>query len=384
MGKKAKKIITIIGLVLLIIVVLTILGLILFKWKRNPLSPETIYGKEYKLIYQDKNNDTYTIYKTKERKVFVDSNIQPICNIAPCNRINIQKELVFSDEHMKIVNDFIDSFFKNKNYKEKNLTKEEVPSEKINILYSIIYNDESYIEKRIYNLKSEEYTITTDLKWKTMQNDGGSHRSIVYIINLKDYVVTKKEEIYHANLGGTPEISTNIYYSKKIDYSLIDLTTELIGETLEKEDNNSENNYHYYVIESNTETKNIYNLDTINKIKKLLDEYDTFSNSSKKLLFTISSNYIKCETPKLYVYDDYTYEYYYTHSTSNKDIIPKKGIYSYNLSLILDNLMQCEVDGPSMYVLKDEKTHYLTNCQPLEDFLKSINIEMHRCTEEPQ
>ena len=147
MGKKTKKIITIIGLVLLIIVVLTILGLILFKWKRNPLSPETIYGKEYKLIYQDKNNDTYTIYKTKERKVFVD-------------------------EHMKIVNDFIDSFFKNKNYKEKNLTKEEVPSEKINILYSIIYNDESYIEKRIYNLKSEEYTITTDLKWKTMQNDG--------------------------------------------------------------------------------------------------------------------------------------------------------------------------------------------------------------------
>ena len=58
------------------------------------------------------------------------------------------------------------------------------------------------------HLKSEEYTITTDLKWKTMQNDGGSHRSIVYIINLKDYVVTKKEEIYHANLGGTPEIST--------------------------------------------------------------------------------------------------------------------------------------------------------------------------------
>ena len=387
MRKRTKQIITITGLVLLIIFVLTVLGLMLFKWKRNPLNPETIYTKEYKLIYQDDNDDIFTIYKTKEKKVFVDSNTQPICTTIPCNRINIRIELAFSNEHMKIVNDFIDSFFKNKSYKEKTLSKAEIPSESFNILYSIIHNDESYIEKRMYSLKSDKYLITTDLKWQTMQNDGGSYRSIIYEIDLKNDEITKKEEIYHANLGGTPEISTNLYYSKRIDSYLHEETTSLIGKILETTDNNSENNYHYYTIESDSENKEIYNLNTINEIKEILNQYDKFdifNIHKRQLLFTVQSTYIKCQTPIIYVYNDNTYEYFYTHSTNGKDLIPKRGIYDSNPNLILNNLTQCEVDSPGMYLLKDGQEHYLTNCQPLEDFLKSINLEMHRCTEEQQ
>jgi hypothetical protein len=106
-----------------------------------------------------------------------------------------------------------------------------------------------------------------------------------------------------------------------------------------------------------------------------------------KLVYTISYNGINCPTPTLYLYDDNTYEYYYTMSTSSKKIIPKMGIYSYDVEKIIKNIYKYEENKIGPYYIKDstgkEYTTYNTNIE-LQDLLKSINIVLEKCLEEQQ
>ena len=100
-----------------------------------------------------------------------------------------------------------------------------------------------------------------------------------------------------------------------------------------------------------------------------------------------SSNFVCIQRGStLYVYDDNTYEYYYTYSSDNKELIPKKGTYNYDTNLILNNITNYEVDTISSYALTDSENqlHILADYEPLEEFLESININIHICTEEQQ
>ena len=53
-----------------------------------------------------------------------------------------------------------------------------------------------------------------------MLNDGGSHSSIYYKIYLDNNIISKVQEDYHANLGGTPSQQKNVIYIKKIDTNI--------------------------------------------------------------------------------------------------------------------------------------------------------------------
>ena len=60
---------------------------------------------------------------------------------------------------------------------------------------------------------NNKYEIITDSRWKTMMNDGGSNYSIYYQIDLDNNLVMKKEENYHANLGGTSQTEIKVFYT---------------------------------------------------------------------------------------------------------------------------------------------------------------------------
>ena len=62
-----------------------------------------------------------------------------------------------------------------------------------------------------------KYIIQTDMKWLTMHNDGGSHTNIYYEVDFNKNIVVKKEEVYKANLGGTPETNKSTIYEKELD-----------------------------------------------------------------------------------------------------------------------------------------------------------------------
>lgn len=367
---------------LLIIVISFIIIIILFNVLSSLLNKNyTGFRKnkyDYAITYQDGVN-IYNIYKTGN-KIEVYADEQVICIKAPCPTVKSNRKINFSDDNMVIVNDFIDSFFGYHEYKTIQIYRENLNEKQNNILDSIIYNDESLLNKENAEIFGK-YTIITDMRWITMQNDGGSHNSIYYEIDLDNKTIIKIEEAYHANLGGTPTTEKSIFYTKKMDDSLINETKKLIEEIINKEDINSSNNYHSFTIESSNIKKDIYNFDTIKNINKLLTKFDDYN---KELVFSLESRMLKCPSPTLYVYNDGTYEYYYTHSSNNKELIPKKGTYNYDTNLILNNIANYEVDTTSSYALTDNgnKLHILADYKPLEDFLTSIDINIHTCTVE--
>lgn len=141
---------------------------------------------------------------------------------------------------------------------------------------SIYIDKEEYENYDKYEFKldsNNKYVIVTDYKWRTMMNDGGSHTSIYYNIDLDSNVVQKVRESYNANLGGIPKTTTNILYTVNINSSIeYDFRELLENEIILGEP--SSNNYNFYTISSIDGNKIVYNLDTIRNIDNILNNID--------------------------------------------------------------------------------------------------------------
>lgn len=118
-----------------------------------------------------------------------------------------------------------------------------------------------------------KYVVTTDMRWNTMQNDGGSNTSIYYQIDLDDKVVKKIEEKYKANLSGIPTTTYDLLYEVNINDELGSEIKNILDNILVKEDI-QDNNYSFYTIETFNNSRDIYNVDTINDINVLLEKID--------------------------------------------------------------------------------------------------------------
>lgn len=121
--------------------------------------------------------------------------------------------------------------------------------------------------------ESNKYIITTDFRWKTMMNDGGSNTNIYYEIDLDNNSVNKITESYHANLGGTPKTDKELI-TIKIDNKLSKELSTTLNEIFQSKDINNTNNYNFYTIEKQNEEKNIYNEDNIKILKELINKIE--------------------------------------------------------------------------------------------------------------
>ena len=129
----------------------------------------------------------------------------------------------------------------------------------------------------VFELDSKnKYIITTDLRWKTMLDDGGSNTSLYYQIDLDNNIICKVKEDYtaNANLRDVPSIEKNVIYIKKIDNTIQEEVKALLTEIISKEDINDSNNYNYFTISSLNDEKDIFNMDTIESINLLLNKID--------------------------------------------------------------------------------------------------------------
>lgn len=180
---------------------------------------------------------------------------------------NIKKYLIIVLLIISLIINIIMGFFIYKLYNDKT----EKPSEPLTK-----ENDKSVdINNYIFELDSKnKYVIITDLRWKTMQNDGGSNTSIYYQIDLDNNIIRKVQEDYYANLGGTLRTETDIIYTKKIDTFIQEEVKSLLTEIIAKEDINDSENYHSFTIVSLNGEKEIYNIDTIENINAILKKID--------------------------------------------------------------------------------------------------------------
>ena len=142
---------------------------------------------------------------------------------------------------------------------------------------------------------ANKYVITTDLRWITMQNDGGSHTSIYYQIDLDNNVIIKVEEAYKANLAGKPSTEKDIIYTKKIDNQIfIEEIKSFLNDLISKEDVNELNNYNFFTLSSLNYEKNLYNTTTIKIINSLLEKIDEFERN--KCIRCSTMNFENCLT----------------------------------------------------------------------------------------
>lgn len=119
-----------------------------------------------------------------------------------------------------------------------------------------------------------KYKVITDMRWNTMRNDGGSNTSMYYYIDLDNKVVSQVIQDYQANLGGIPQTTTQVIYTKQIDSNTRHDMQLLLNNVLEKEDVNETKNYNFYTIETVNKQKDIYNIDTIKQIEEMLKSID--------------------------------------------------------------------------------------------------------------
>ncbi len=136
--------------------------------------------------------------------------------------------------------------------------------------YSVVDEDADAFELDSMN----KYIITTDFKWLTMRNDGGSNTSIYYQIDLDNNTIRKVQEDYKANLAGTPSTTKGVVYAKKIDAQIQLKVKNVLDEVIAKEDINDTHNYECFTVEYFDGEKSIYNENTIKEIKSLLKEID--------------------------------------------------------------------------------------------------------------
>ena len=255
------------------LIIIIIMGIVLSSLLKNNLGVrKTKY--DYAITYQDGTN-IYNIYKTGN-KIEVYADKENSCIKEPCPTVKSKTEIKFSDSNMIIVNNCFDSFLGYDQYNAIQIFKENLNQEQRTILDSIIYNDESLLNKENTQI-SGIFTIITDKKWKTMRQDGGSNDSVYYQIDLDNKVVTKVEENFYANLLGTSRTEKNVFYTKQLDDSIINETKKIIDEIINKKDVNFSDNEYFFTIENSGIKKDIYNLDTIDSINELLSKFDNYN-----------------------------------------------------------------------------------------------------------
>lgn len=118
-----------------------------------------------------------------------------------------------------------------------------------------------------------QYTVATDLKWKTMMNDGGSHTDEYYQINFDERKVRKLKDVYNG-----PQrkyfAREELVYEKEFDEKTSTKLKEVLDKLWQSGDTN-EGTYDFYTIEKvDAGSKYIYSTKEINQIKSYLERLD--------------------------------------------------------------------------------------------------------------
>ena len=226
----------------------------------------SLYTSELKLPKEELSNHTFFIKvekgtdKTEKKITEVKTDQNQIEFIVTEKNNETEKEQEITWFLIAIVPNTIANKMDKTNYKK--------PSE-------ILFQTEPEIKDYTFKLDSnKKYEIITDQKYLTMQNDGGSHTNVYYQLDFEEAIVVKKEENYHANLGGTPTTDSKTIYTTLIPADLSEELQKTISDILDKEDEDDGTNYEPYTIKTQNEEKEIYNYDTIDLLKELLDELD--------------------------------------------------------------------------------------------------------------
>lgn len=256
--------------------VVTLVILIILFCPLTKIISDKIYFKyidyNYELVIKNVGQYNYDYYvHIYDNRINVIQKEEIVCFKAPCDSIvKDEYEIKFTIESMNKIYIYVSDLFEDKNsVSTKIIYNDIVNTREVNIIKSLIFNDESYIKDDDI---SYEYKIITDSKYKTLQNDGGSHINIYYKINFSTKTITKYEDSYIGFEGY--EYKDKIIYKKNIDINTNKRIKLLINNLIKKEDINDKNSYSSYIVEFNGNSKEIYNSNSIKSLEDILKMID--------------------------------------------------------------------------------------------------------------
>lgn len=206
-----------------------------------------------------------------DKKINVIKKDPPIlCITSPCPESHSsQYEIKFSNRSMNKIFEYINDLFEGEYNNIKKLSLKNIDNDGYRIINAIVMNDETFITDKSI---SYDYKITTDYKYITMQNDGGSNKNIYYLVSLGEKKIIKCEDSYIGFKGY--EYKDKIIYEKRIYDDTIQELSLLIKDLFNKIDVGGERNYSPYTIEVNGDKKTIYNSESINALKNIFESID--------------------------------------------------------------------------------------------------------------
>lgn len=229
---------------------------------------------KYEIIYKE-GEDTYHIYQISN-KIIVKGSYQVECIKAPCDNISSVHKVSFAKKNLVTVNNFMKDYFKKESTNKKTITENDLTEKQFRIIKAIIFNDESFLDKDLSS--SNTYTIVTDQKYLTMQDDGGSNYNVYYEIDMSKNIIIKYEDHYIGFKGY--EYRHKEIYDKVVDKELIDEIDSLIKTLIFEQDLNK-NSYggSFKIKDTNNNEYNIYNEEDIKKLKEYFVKIDNLDNN---------------------------------------------------------------------------------------------------------
>ena len=338
-----------------IFTLLTISSLILtiYNLLTNKSEVYTDNNATYKIKYID-NNIYNTIYD-----ITINNNKVKIFEKNDCSKVRCDEETKetvnnYSKENMTKLTKFLTSNFSFNEDNSLELKKESLSKYQERVIEGVT------ISQYFFETAFEEYQYKIDYS----ENDNISYD--IYLKNDKSILV--KKCYINSDFDITKIDTYNLNFSK----SSIDKIYEYTKKELEKSNRDENIVYKYSTLRK--DEKNIIN-SIVNKDENLMK-----NNNNLELIYTISYNGINCDTPILHLYNDNTYEYYYTFTSDDKKLTPKTGTYNVDIDKIITNNIKSDYD---YYTIRDENNNKNYNISEnnveLHNFLKSINVKLSTC-----
>ena len=205
---------------------------------------------------------------------FDSSNLEPNVAAPYCPPKTIfAYQIDFSDYAMNQIYDYIDQLFSDEKSSKDISFSDNLDPVESNILRSLIYNDEKYLDNLDGLLVSYDYEITTDLIYRTTSNDGGSYHNEYYLVSFTEGKIEKYEDVYIGFQGF--KYKDRFLYQKDIPDDMKNELKTLLDRLVIEEDVNDDNNYSPYVINDNNQEKRIYNSESIRLLEDIFNRIDS-------------------------------------------------------------------------------------------------------------
>lgn len=337
-------------LVVTFIVILVVIGVtgIIKKHKNNE---EEKKSYKYEIVYYDEsipgsksniviNNNKITITTTY------------YCSAVDCKSSTETNEYNYTDDNLEKLVNFIKNNFEIIDNKVE-IHENELDENQQQVMIALL------ISQDLFDIMNEEYKYKIEYL--------SDNNTFYYVFFKEDNSIIVKK----MKMNDSYSIESLDTYKLNFNKSNIDILFNYVENELKNKDTN--------VTHKNTYLRK----DETPIFNSIMENKESYLNNYNiKLNYTIKANKSNCAISYLYLYNDNTYEYFYSKDDLNNSLTPLKGYYNSDIKSILEEELNSKIISDNYYLVTDQdKKTYIINSNNIKfsEFLKNINVDFNIC-----